>query len=150
MAEALVKLYVQVIVVVIFSVVYLIFVKKKKRWIKWEKLSLDVQQTVKRNEKKINRGITIFFAISLLFMYIVRVVPAIMDIPNVVYDNYLMAEGRVVSWDYSRENKIEERSITILDSKTKKEVTVIVYSYGIREGDYIEVMYLPHSKLGTI
>ena len=30
MAEALVKLYVQVIVVVIFSVVYLIFVKRKK------------------------------------------------------------------------------------------------------------------------
>lgn len=150
MDALILRKYIQVIILIIATIIYLISIIRKKRWIKWEKMSPDMKQTIKKREKTINRSIKIFVGAALIFMYLVMGVPLIMDIPNVISEKYLSVEGEVVEWDFSRENRKKERSIGIIDSKTNQKVNVIVYSYGIKKGEYIEAIYLPHSKYGIV
>lgn len=77
-------------------------------------------------------------------------IPAILDIPNVVQQDYCLVSGKVESWNYSREDELEERVVSIVDGQTGEEVFVNVYGKGIRKGTYMKVLYLPHSKYGTI
>lgn len=150
MDALILRKYIQVIILIIATIIYLISIIRKKRWIKWEKMSPDMKQTIKKREKTINRSIKIFVGAALIFMYLVMGVPLIMDIPNVISEKYLSVEGEVVEWDFSRENRKKERSIGIIDSKTNQKVNVVVYSYGIKKGEYIEAIYLPHSKYGIV
>ena len=150
MDALILRKYIQVIILIIATIIYLISIIRKKRWIKWEKMSPDMKQTIKKREKTINRSIKIFVGAALIFMYLVMGVPLIMDIPNVISEKYLSVEGEVVEWDFSRENQKKERSIGIIDSKTNQKVNVVVYSYGIKKGEYIEAIYLPHSKYGIV
>ena len=150
MDALILRKYIQVIILIIATIIYLISIIRKKRWIKWEKMSPDMKQTIKKREKTINRSIKIFVGAALIFMYLVMGVPLIMDIPNVISEKYLTVEGEVVEWNFSRENQKKERSIGIIDSKTNQKVNVVVYSYGIKKGEYIEAIYLPHSKYGIV
>ena len=75
------------------------------------------------------------------------VIPAILDIPTLVKQEYTVTEGIVESWNYSDEERLEERSISIKDD-TGQEKSVIVYSTGIHQGEHLVVEYLPHSKYG--
>ena len=150
MDALILRKYIQVIILIIATIIYLISIIRKKRWIKWEEMSPDMKQTIKKREKTINRSIKIFVGAALIFMYLVMGVPLIMDIPNVISEKYLSVEGEVVEWDFSRENRKKERSIGIIDSKTNQKVNVVVYSYGIKKGEYIEAIYLPHSKYGIV
>ena len=150
MDALILRKYIHVIILIIATIIYLISIIRKKRWIKWEKMSPDMKQTIKKREKTINRSIKIFVGAALIFMYLVMGVPLIMDIPNVISEKYLSVEGEVVEWDFSRENRKKERSIGIIDSKTNQKVNVVVYSYGIKKGEYIEAIYLPHSKYGIV
>lgn len=136
MDALILRKYIQVIILIIATIIYLISIIRKKRWIKWEKMSPDMKQTIKKREKTINRSIKIFVGAALIFMYLVMGVPLIMDIPNVISEKYLSVEGEVVEWDFSRENRKKERSIGIIDSKTNQKVNVVVYSYGIKKGEY--------------
>ena len=74
------------------------------------------------------------------------VIPAILDIPTLVKQEYTVTEGIVESWNYSDEERLEERSISIKDD-TGQEKSVIVYSTGIHQGEHLVVEYLPHSKI---
>lgn len=150
MDALILRKYIHVIILIIATIIYLISIIRKKRWIKWEEMSPDMKQTIKKREKTINRSIKIFVGAALIFMYLVMGVPLIMDIPNVISEKYLSVEGEVVEWDFSRENRKKERSIGIIDSKTNQKVNVVVYSYGIKKGEYIEAIYLPHSKYGIV
>ena len=150
MDALILRKYIQVIILIIGTIIYLISIIRKKRWIKWEEMSPDMKQTIKKREKTINRSMKIFVGAALIFMYLVMGVPLIMDIPNVISEKYLTVEGEVVEWNFSRENQKKERSIGIIDSKTNQKVNVVVYSYGIQKGEYIEAIYLPHSKYGVV
>lgn len=150
MDALILRKYIHVIILIIATIIYLISIIRKKRWIKWEEMSPDMKQTIKKREKTINRSIKIFVGAALIFMYLVMGVPLIMDIPNVISEKYLSVEGEVVEWDFSRENRKKERSIGIIDSKTNQKVNVVVYSYGIKKGEYIEAIYLPYSKYGIV
>lgn len=150
MDALILRKYIQVIILIIATIIYLISIIRKKRWIKWEEMSPDMKQTIKKREKTINRSMKIFVGAALIFMYLVMGVPLIMDIPNVISEKYLSVEGEVVEWDFSRENRKKERSIGIIDSKTNQKVNVVVYSYGIKKGEYIEAIYLPYSKYGIV
>ena len=77
------------------------------------------------------------------------VIPAILDIPTLVKQEYTVTEGIVESWNYSDEERLEERSISIKDD-TGQEKSVIVYSTGIHQGEHLVVEYLPHSKYGIV
>lgn len=86
---------------------------------------------------------------GLIFMVYCIVIPAILDIPTLVKQEYTVIEGIVESWNYSDEERLEERSISIKDD-TGQEKSVIVYSTGIHQGEHLVVEYLPHSKYGIV
>ncbi len=150
MDEAIVKLYVEALLITVMVAVYLISVLRKKRWICWEKMAPDMKQVVKRNEKRINMVLkcTIGLVLGIIFMW--HVIPAIKDFPNVMQEKYLEAEGEVIEWDYGRETTRRSRSIAIIDSKTNRKVNVVVYSTGIHKGEHLKVTYLPNSKFGVV
>lgn len=52
MKVMILRLYLETIGIIVVSIVYLIYLKKKKRWLQWEKLAPDMKEVVKRNEKK--------------------------------------------------------------------------------------------------
>lgn len=150
MEVMIVRLYLEAIGTIVASIVYLICLKKKKRWLQWEKVAPDMKEIVKRNEKKINIFVKVLVGFGIAVLWIGRAFPAVKDFPNVISEEYLEAEGKVVSWNYSDEDEEEMRGIEIIDSKTSKRVGVTVYSKGIREGEYLKVMYLPNSEYGVI
>lgn len=150
MDTLIIRLYGSVIILIIVTAWYIRALVKKKRWIQWEKTSLDMRKTIRKHEKGINRFIRIFIGGGLAFLYVVRIIPAMIDIPNAIHKNYLYAEGEVVGWNLSRENSKKERAIAIIDSKTNEEISLTLYSYGIKKGEYIEVIYLPYSKYGVV
>lgn len=150
MDEVIAKLYIEAIGIFIVSIIYLVVAIRKKRWIKWEKMAPDIKHVVKRNEKKINILLKLFIGLCLVLMCVITVVPAVKDFPNVIYEKYLIVEGKVVSWDYSNEDKKQSRSIEIIDSKTNRKVNVVVYSTGIHKGERLKVTYLPNSKFGIV
>ena len=90
-----------------------------------------------------NEIIKIISGIGLIFMVYCIVIPAILDIPTLVKQEYTVTEGIVESWNYSDEERLEERSISIKDD-TGQEKSVIVYSTGIHQGEHLVVEYLPH------
>ncbi len=150
MDEVIAKLYIEAIGVFVLSIIYLVVAIRKKRWIKCEKMAPDIKHIVKKNEKKINIILKSFIGLCVVFMCMITVVPAVKDFPNVIYEKYSTVEGKVVSWDYSNEEKKQSRSIEIIDSMTNKKVNVIVYSKGIKKGESLKVTYLPNSKYGVI
>ena len=111
-------LYGKVTVIVIFLIIYLYWIWKKVRLIKWEQAPGDTRDWIRNHEKNINKIIKII-------------------------------SGIVESWNYSDEERLEERSISIKDD-TGQEKSVIVYSTGIHQGEHLVVEYLPHSKYGIV
>lgn len=89
-------------------------------------------------------GIGIFFVIMFFKMFI----PAILDIPC-----YLKNDFKIVS-GYARDNasgKGNIRCVTIINEKDKEEIYVeFSCSDGVNEGDYLKVKYLPHTKYGIL
>ncbi len=127
-----------------------IWIVKKKRLIKWEEAPRETRGKIKRNEKKINSMLYLISGALFLFCFIVFILPAFFDIPNVLNENYLEVSGVVESWNYSNEDKMKERAIGIIDKKTQERISVTVYSKGLHKGDYVRVCYLPCSKYGSI
>ena len=119
-------LYGKVTVIVIFLIIYLYWIWKKVRLIKWEQAPGDTRDWIRNHEKNINKIIKIISGIGLIFMVYCIVIPAILDIPTLVKQEYTVTEGIVESWNYSDEERLEERSISIKDD-TGQEKSVIVY-----------------------
>ena len=128
-------LYGKVTVIVIFLIIYLYWIWKKVRLIKWEQAPGDTRDWIRNHEKNINKIIKIISGIGLIFMVYCIVIPAILDIPTLVKQEYTVTEGIVESWNYSDEERLEERSISIKDD-TGQEKSVIVYSTGIHTSSY--------------
>lgn len=133
-------LYGKVTVIVIFLIIYLYWIWKKVRLIKWEQAPGDTRDWIRNHEKNINKIIKIISGIGLIFMVYCIVIPAILDIPTLVKQEYTVTEGIVESWNYSDEERLEERSISIKDD-TGQEKSVIVYSTGIHQGEHLVVEY---------
>lgn len=150
MGGIIVRLYVRALLLTILMLWFLYHVIKKKRVFRWEKAPLDMRDFIKRNEKRMNIISNSIIAIFLIPSFLWLVVPAVKDVPSVMSENYLQVEGIVTSWNYSDEDETEMRVIGIMDTDTKKEIFVTVYSKGIHKGEYLKVKYLPHSKYGEI
>ena len=144
-------LYGKVTVIVIFLIIYLYWIWKKVRLIKWEQAPGDTRDWIRNHEKNINKIIKIISGIGLIFMVTHRKNHGhiVFDIPTLVKQEYTVTEGIVESWNYSDEERLEERSISIKDD-TGQEKSVIVYSTGIHQGEHLVVEYLPHSKYGIV
>lgn len=131
-------------------IIYLHCLIKRQRIIKWEDAPPDMRKLIKNHEKKINTGLKILIGSALLWMSVYFMIPAGLDFFCVLHGEYDVVRGKVVSWDYSDEEEEKERTVTILSADTGEEIGVIVYSVGIRKGDYLEVRYLPHTGYGEI
>jgi len=75
-------LYGKVTVIVIFLIIYLYWIWKKVRLIKWEQAPGDTRDWIRNHEKNINKIIKIISGIGLIFMVYCIVIPAILDIPT--------------------------------------------------------------------
>ena len=70
--------------------------------------------------KPINISIALIISVWLMFAYVEWVIPTIRDIPNMIHGNYNYAQGTVVGWHYSYEERILVRSIRIDDEITRR------------------------------
>ena len=118
-------LYGKVTVIVIFLIIYLYWIWKKVRLIKWEQAPGDTRDWIRNHEKNINKIIKIISGIGLIFMVYCIVIPAILDIPTLVKQEYTVTEGIVESWNYSDEERLEERSISIKDDTGRKKIQIV-------------------------
>ena len=98
-------LYGKVTVIVIFLIIYLYWIWKKVRLIKLEQAPGDTRDWIRNHEKNINKIIKIISGIGLIFMVYCIVIPAILDIPTLVKQEYTVTEGIVESWNYSLQIK---------------------------------------------
>ena len=69
-------LYGKVTVIVIFLIIYLYWIWKKVRLIKWEQAPGDTRDWIRNHEKNINKIIKIISGIGLIFMVYCIVIPA--------------------------------------------------------------------------
>ena len=122
---------------------------KRKKTVKKQASEFNTSSMSKPRKILYNKIIKIISGIGLIFMVYCIVIPAILDIPTLVKQEYTVIEGIVESWNYSDEERLEERSISIKDD-TGQEKSVIVYSTGIHQGEHLVVEYLPHSKYGIV
>lgn len=128
MSAIVIRMYLEVVVLVVVTIAYIIVSIKRKGKI----------------------FLKIVIGIFLAFIFCVFILPALLDIPNLVNGNYCIVKGEVKSWNYSDEQKVKERGISIIDTNTQKEVRVTVQWVGIHKGEYLEVEYLPNSKYGMV
>lgn len=150
MHEVVIHLVINNLIYLIAVVVYLRVLIKKKRIIKWEQAPADTRNMIKRHEKRINFILKIIIGVGVIFGLFYSFIPFVMDIGNIMNQNYYVVEGEVESWNYSDEGNIEERGVGILCSETGKEIFVVIYDTGVRKGEYLRVRYLPHTKQGEI
>ena len=68
-------LYGKVTVIVIFLIIYLYWIWKKVRLIKWEQAPGDTRDWIRNHEKNINKIIKIISGIGLIFMVYCIVIP---------------------------------------------------------------------------
>lgn len=92
-------LYGKVTVIVIFLIIYLYWIWKKVRLIKWEQAPGDTRDWIRNHEKNINKIIKIISGIGLIFMVYCIVIPAIVRYSDV-------SQARVYS--YRRNSRVLE------------------------------------------
>lgn len=90
-------LYGKVTVIVIFLIIYLYWIWKKVRLIKWEQAPGDTRDWIRNHEKNINKIIKIISGIGLIFMVYCIVIPAILDIPTLVKQEYAVGQFKLPS-----------------------------------------------------
>lgn len=150
MVSVIASILIKCLIFCVAIIIYLRTLFKGRRIIEWEKAPADMQKIIRSNEKKINTGIKILIGSVLLWISIFFLLPAGLDFLFILHNECPVVRGQAVSWDYSDEKDEKERVVRILSKDTGKEVDVIVYSEGIRKGDYLEVRYLPHTGYGEI
>lgn len=144
------RLYFDAFVLSAMSVIYINVLVRKKRIIKWEQAPADTSSFIKKNEKKINGILKVIIGIGCLFGNVYLVIPSLLDLPSVINQDYEIVSGTVDSWNYSDEERVKFRGVRIESSDYGEMVWVNVFDKGIHKGDYLVVMYLPHSKYGKI
>lgn len=150
MEEVIVKLYVEVLLAVLFTIGYLVLLIRKKQWIRFGKVAPSKRQSLGKIEKRVDCVVKVVGGVCVIAMVVWRVIPGILDFPNAMAGSYEHTTGEVMAWDYSRETRKQARSIEVLDSRTNEKVHVIVYSTGVHKGEQLKITYLKNSRYGVI
>ncbi len=75
----------------------------------------------------------------------------VLDLPNVINNNYNVTVGVVVEGDTDTDEDSEFRQFTLKELSTDKEIELtVVVTTPIHKGDILKVKYLPNSKHGYI
>ena len=140
-----IKLSVSAVMCVLLTVA---LVRNKGSWIKVE--DAKDREWAKRYWKWIKAGcigatVVLWLAVSS------SLPPLILDIPNMVNGEYLMAEGVILHNALGGSaSRVSDREFAIIDAETGEEICFLALSEGLREGEYVKVTYLPNSHLATI
>jgi len=118
----------------------------KKKCSKGKNVGIETKQQIENTKKlqQINIVYWILVAVMLILVGYVYVIPLLLDIPYVVSNDYYSVEGEIIE---KGERRIGAK-ITIKDKEDIIKVSVL--GSDMEVGDYVKVLYLPHSKDGTI
>ena len=144
------KEYIQLGIVTIMFFVICFCDIKRIRIIKWEKVPKNNQLYIKKREKKINFwvrfGITAFLSLGMILA-----IPSIMDFPAFVTGDYIVCEGKVMSFMYPDKNRPGLKQVELQNEKTGENISVKIYDCPkIYENEMLVVKYLKHTKHGIL
>lgn len=144
------KDYIQLGIVMIMFFVICFCDIKRIRIIKWEKVPKNNQLYIKKREKKINFwvrfGITAFLSLGMILA-----IPSIMDFPAFVTGDYIVCEGKVMSYYYPDKNRPGLKQVELQNEKTGEMISVKVFDCPkIYENEMLVVKYLKHTKHGIL
>ncbi|GGC96029.1 hypothetical protein [Enterococcus wangshanyuanii] len=122
---------------------------RNENFIKSENAAPSKQEFMKKNEKKFDIVFKGLFIIVMLTMFIGYVFPGVMDLPNVINNNYQVIDG-IATNSAAQSNRAFPKIVTV-QSKSGQEIRLRFYSkYSIEKGDKLKIIYLPHLKRGTL
>lgn len=144
------KDYIQLGIVTLMFLTFLYLDIKKYRIIKWEKVPKSNQKYVKKREKKINFwvrfGITLFLSLA-----IVLGIPNWMDFPAFITVDYIVCEGKVISYHYPDKNNLGWKEVELQNKETGEVITVDLFDCPtIYEEEILIVKYLKYTKHGVL
>ena len=144
------KDYIQLGIVVLMFLVFIYWDIKKYRVIKWEKVPRNNQKYIKKREKKINFwvrfGLTLFSCVV-----VVLATPNLMDFPAVITGDYIVCEGRVISYDYPDKNDLGWKEVELQNEETGEVITVDLYDCPkLYQEETLTVKYLKYTKHGVL
>ena len=138
-------------IIMIFGIIaVIVIIYRKKPIVRWDRYPKEKQTSVRKIAVKADRIIYVIMAAMALFMFVYGVIPAALDIPAAIKKEYKSISGTVVGWSLARKERRELRGVRIEDEKTKEIKYIYVVTYGIHQGDYMNVTYLPHTRVGLI
>lgn len=124
-------------VTIIIVIVYLYKIKKREKFFP------------KLDDPQLETGIKIIGGVLLAGVLVFCTIPAAMDIPNMIHEDYLYIEGEAIS--NSPEDTRYSRAVTIENEDEKKITIEIVGACSdVTYGDKLVLKYLPHSKVGFV
>ena len=144
------KDYIQLGIVVLMFLVFIYWDIKKYRVIKWEKVPRNNQKYIKKREKKINFwvrfGLTLFTSVG-----VVLATPNMMDFPAFITGDYIVCEGRVISYDYPDKNDLGWKEVELQNEETGEVITVDLYDCPkLYQEETLTVKYLKYTKHGVL
>ena len=144
------KDYIQLGIVVLMFLVFIYWDIKKYRVIKWEKVPRNNQKYIKKREKKINFwvrfGLTLFKSV-----FVVLATPNMMDFPAFITGDYIVCEGRVISYDYPDKNDLGWKEVELQNEETGEVITVDLYDCPkLYQEETLTVKYLKYTKHGVL
>lgn len=131
------------------SIIGVVKIIQKKRFIKYENAAESKQRYMKKHERKFDIVFKILFLIVMAMLFINISLPGLKDIPYVLSDKYEIIDGFVDNKPGSG-SRIIPRRVTIKSSNG--EIVKIKYfpTYKVKKDDYIKMIYTPHLKIGTL
>ena len=144
------KDYIQLGIVVLMFLVFIYWDIKKYRVIKWEKVPRNNQKYIKKREKKINFwvrfGLTLFTSVV-----VVLATPNMMDFPAFITGDYIVCEGRVISYDYPDKNDLGWKEVELQNEETGEVITVDLYDGPkLYQEETLTLKYLKYTKHGVL
>ncbi|OUN34747.1 hypothetical protein [Lachnoclostridium sp. An76] len=129
-------------IIEVFAIWFVVKVFKRKKLIELDTIK-------KSKEKWINILLKIVIGAWLIIINIGSIYPALLDIPYVINKDYKFIKGFAASSDTGKTDVNWHMRSFWVKSGSKKVYVEARTSY-VHVGDYIEVLYLPNSHLGTV
>lgn len=146
-------LYGRVVMFVGAIIAYVLFIIRKREWIKalFFQPSKIIESGFTYFWINVFRGVQIVAVVSGVFLVVSFIIPAIKDITYVRNNEYKKITGHATSRDMGgRDVPDEERIINVLDEKTKETVRINFFTNRIETGMAISGYYLPNTHYGVV
>lgn len=141
--------YIKCLLVASVAIYCLVFIFSKKSVINVRRIPKSKKESIQKNSKKVDFIFRVVMAIYIIISIPLLIVPALLDIPNVVQGKYETIQCRTISHDNVRDI-VKQRNIFVVDVKTNKSIELKVNYGPIQEGEYFTINYLPHLRIGEI